>query len=236
MSSTTAAETATISRRFVIFWVLSLVVPGLILMLLRGLLLGNSTSALGYWIAAAAPVPVWLLIGFLQYRLLHPYLRTGLWWLLATFASGILGMFVGGPAMVLMMPLEQVVVLGAESTPEWMFAPYPLLPAAVGGAVATAVLGLSQALSLDHGLRGGFLWLCTSVLSGALAAVGGGIAHLAYARAISTLNPAAVETNAGLQIMIALSVAMVAGTLVYGLLTGLVMRWLIVHGDRRTRS
>jgi hypothetical protein len=230
MSNTAASGPAAISRRFVIFWALSLVVPGLILMVLRGSLLGNPTSALAYLIAALAPVPVWFAIGFLQARLLRPHLRSSLWWLLATFAGGILGMFVGGPAMVLMMPVEEVVVLGAESTPEWMFAPYPLLPAAVGGAVAAAVLGLSQALSLGRGVRGGFLWLCASVLSGALAAVAGGIAHLAYARAISGMNPVAVETNAGLQIVIALSIAMVAGTLVYGLLTGFAMKRMIERG------
>jgi hypothetical protein len=28
---------------------------------------------------------------------------------------------------------------------------------------------------------------------------------------------------------------MAAGLFVYGLLTGFVMKWLIVHGDRRTR-
>ena len=235
MSTTAASGPAAISRRFVIHWILSLVVPGLILMLLRGFPLGNSTSALVYWIAAAAPVPVWLLIGFLQYRLLRAYLRTGLWWLLATFAGGILGMFFGGPVMVLMTPFEEVVVISGTSTPEWMFAPYPLFPAAVGGAVAAAILGLSQSLSLGQGLQRGFLWAGLSAIGGALAAVGGGLAHLAYARSISTLNPATVEANAALHSMIALSIAMAAGTLVYGLLTGLVMRWLIVHGDRRTR-
>jgi hypothetical protein len=223
------------SRRFVVLWMLSLVVPGLILMAARGVLLGYSMSALAYMAAALAPAPVWLLIGFLQYRLLRPYLRTSLWWLLATFAGGILGMFVGGPALVLMIPESEVVVVGSTSTPEWMFAPYPLIPAAFAGAIAAAVLGLSQSLSLGQGFRRGLLWLGASVLSGAVAAVGGGVAHLAYARSISNLNPAAVEANAGLHIIIALTIAMVAGTLVYGLLTAFVMRWLIVHGDGRMR-
>jgi hypothetical protein len=229
------SDTATtIFRRFAVYWALSLVVPGLILMALRAVVLADPASALVYLISALAPAPVWLLIGFLQYRLLRPYLRTGLWWLLATFAGGILGMFVGGPALVLMMPESEVVVLGAASTPEWMFAPYPLFPAAIAGAVAAAVLGLSQALSLGQGFRRGLLWVGASSLSGALAAVGGGLAHWAYARAVSTLNPAAVEANAGLQSMIALTIAMAAGTIVYGLLTGIVMRRLIMRGGRRS--
>jgi hypothetical protein len=236
MNNTAASGPAAISRRFVIFWMLSLVVPGLILMLLRGLLLGNSTSVIAYWIAAAAPAPVWLLIGFLQYRLLRPYLHSSLWWLLATFAGGILGMFVGGPVLELMKPESEIVVLANETTPAWMFAPYPLFPAAVAGAVGAAILGLSQAFSLERGARGGLLWICVSAFSGALGAVVGGVAHLAYAHSISTLNPATVENNLALQVIIALSIAMVAGMLVYGLLTGLVMRWLIVHGERQTPS
>jgi hypothetical protein len=229
MNNRAVAGTAHVPRRFITFWLLSLLIPGLILMVLRGLILGYSTSALGYTVAVFAPAPVWLLIGFLQYRLLRPHLRTGLWWLLATFVGGILGMFVGGPAMVLMMPQGEVLVLSSQSTPEWMFAQFSLLPAAFGGAIATAILGLSQALSLGQGFRRGLLWLCTSVLSGALAAVCGGIAHLAYARTMSELNPAAVEANPAMQTMIALSIAMLAGMTVYGLVTGLVMRWLLVR-------
>lgn len=235
MNNRAIAGTAHIPRRFVAFWVLSLLVPGLILMVLRGSILGYSTSALGYLVAVFAPAPVWLLIAFLQYRLLRPYLRTALWWLLATFVGGILGMFVGGPAMVLMMPQGEVLVLSSQSTPEWMFAQFPLLPAAVAGAIAAAILGLSQALSLGQGFRRGLLWFCLSALGGALAAVSGGVAHLTYARTMSELNPAAVEANTALQIMIALSIAMFVGMIVYGLLTGLVMRWLIMHGERRAR-
>lgn len=235
MNNRAVAGTAHIPRRFVAFWLLSLLIPGLILMVLRGSILGYSTSALGYLVAVFAPAPVWLLIAFLQYRLLRPYLRTGLWWLLATFAGGILGMFVGGPAMVLMMPQGEVLVLSSQSTPEWMFAQFPLLPAAFAGAIAASILGLSQALSLDQGFRRGLLWFCLSALGGAFAATGGGIAHLAYARTMSSLNPAAVDANTALHIIIALAVAMAAGTLVYGLLTGFVMRWLIVHGDGRMR-
>jgi len=229
MNNTTATRTADIPRRFIVFWLLSLMIPGVILMLLRGSILGYATSALGYLVAVFAPAPVWLLIGFLQYRLLRPYLRTGLWWLLATFVGGILGMFVGGPAMVLMMPQGEVLVLSSQSTPEWMFAQFPLLPAAFGGAIAAAILGLSQALSLGQGFRRGLLWFCTSVLSGALAAVCGGIAHLAYARTMSELNPAAVEGNPAMQTIIALSIAMAVGMIVYGLLTGLIMRWILVR-------
>jgi hypothetical protein len=132
-----------------------------------------------------APAPVWLLIAFLQYRLLRPYLRTAFWWLLATFAGGILGMFVGGPAMIMLMPQGEVLVLNSQSTPEWMFAQFPLLPAAFGGAIAAAVLGLSQALSLDAGFRRGLLWFCLSALGGAVAAFIGGLAHWAYAHYMS---------------------------------------------------
>jgi hypothetical protein len=226
-------STTDVPRGFVVSWLLSLVIPGVLLMVLRGSILGYSTSALGYLVAIFAPAPVWFLIAFLQYRLLRPYLRSSLWWLVATFVGGILGMFVGGPAMVLMMPQGEVLVLGSTSTPEWMFAPYPLLPAAFAGAVAAGVLGLTQAPSLGQGLRRGFLWFCLSALSGALAAACGGIAHLAYARAMSELNPAAVEANAAMQIMIALSIAVTVGMIVYGLLTGLVMQWILARRAQR---
>lgn len=233
--SNATARTAATAHRFVVFWMLSLIVPGLALMALRAVVLIDPTSALVYLISALAPAPVWLLIGFLQYRLLRRYVRPSLWWVVATFAGGILGMFVGGAVLVWMMPESEVVVLGAESTPEWMFAPYPLLPAAVAGAAAAAVLGLSQALSLGQGFRGGLLWVAVSVFSGALAALGGGLAHWAYARSISTLNPAAVEASATLHIIIALTIAMAAGTLVYGLLTGFAMKRVVAQTAGQSR-
>jgi len=232
MSDTVAARITTTSRRFVILWTLTLLVPGVILMVSQGAILGSSTSAFGYYAAAFAPAPVWLLIGFLQYRLLRPYLRSSLWWLLATFVGGILGRFVAGPVLVLMMPESEVIVLANETTPAWMFAPYPLLPAAVAGGVGAAILGLSQALSLGQGLRGGLLWLAVSALSGALGAVAGGIAHWAYAHSISALSPATVENNLGLQVIIALTIAMAAGTIVYGLLTGFVLKRMLVRRSR----
>ena len=136
-----------------------------------------------------APVPVWFLIGFLQYRLLQPYRRRSLWWLVATFSGGILGMFVGGPAMIMMMPPSEVIVLSSTTTPEWMFASYPLPPAAVAGALAAAVLGLAQAPSLGQGFRRGLFWILLSALSGAAAAFVGGLAHWAYAHYMSEVIP-----------------------------------------------
>src|SRR5262245_10601400 len=112
--SDTVARTATIRRRFVVLWMLTVVVPGLLLMISRSILLGSGPSAFGYYLAALAPAPVWLLIGFLQFRLLRPDLRSSLWWLLATFTGGILGMFAGGAVLVSMMPESEVVVVSAD--------------------------------------------------------------------------------------------------------------------------
>ena len=151
MSNTAAGTTRTISRRFILLWILSLVIPGLILMALRGLLVADPTWDLGYRLAILVPLPVWFLIGFLQYWLLQPYRRRSLWWLIATFCGGILGMFVGGPAMIWMMPQSEVIVLSSLATPEWMFTPYPLPPAAFAGAVAAGLLGLAQAPSSRPG-------------------------------------------------------------------------------------
>lgn len=229
MANTAAGKTHTVTRRFVLLWVLSLVIPGLILMALRALLLGDPTWDLGYQLAILVPLPVWFLIGFLQYWLLQPYRRRSLWWLIATFCGGILGMFVGGPAMIWMMPQSEVIVLSSLSTPEWMFAPYPLPPAAFAGAVAAGMLGLAQAPSLGQGFRRGLLWIVLSAIGGAAAAFVGGLAHWAYAHYISESYPAAVEANIATHSMIALSIAIAVGLGIYGLLTGLVMRWMINH-------
>jgi hypothetical protein len=229
MANSAAVKTHTVSRRFVIFWILSLVVPGLILMALRGLLVADPTWELGRQFALMAPVPVWFLIGFLQYRLLRPHRRRSLWWLIATFCGGILGMFAGGLAKFWMMPQSEVIVLSSTTTPEWMFAPYPLPPAAFAGAIAAAILGLAQAPSLGQGIRRGLLWILLSALSGAAAAFVGGLAHWAYAHYMSESYPAAVEANISTHTMIALSIAAAAGLVVYGLLTGLVMRWMIAR-------
>lgn len=232
MSNTAAGKTYTLSHRFILLWVLSLVLPGLILMALRGLLVADPTWELGYQLAVLVPLPVWFLISFLQYWLLQPYRRGSLWWLIATFCGGILGMFVGGPAMFWMMPQSEVIVLSSASTPEWMFAPYPLLPAAFAGAIAAAILGLAQALSLGQGFRRGLLWIVLSALSGAIAAFAGGLAHWAYAHAMSEMYPADVAANISAHTIIALSIAAAAGMTIYGLLTGLVMRWLLIRGAR----
>jgi hypothetical protein len=232
---TIAAAGKTVSPRFVAYWILSLAIPGLILMALRGLLLADPTWGLGRQFALMVPVPVWFLIGFMQYWLLRPYRRRSLWWLVATFCGGILGMFVGGPAMIMMMPPSEVILLSSTTTPEWMFAPYPLPPAAGAGAIAAAVLGLAQAPSLGQGFLRGLLWVLLSALGGAAAAFVGGLAHWAYAHYMSESYPAAVEAIISTHSMIALSIATVAGLVVYGLLTGLVMRWMIVQGGKRTR-
>lgn len=227
MSDRTVIKVDAVPGRFVAFWLLSLVIPGLILSAVRALILGYSTSAVGYQMAVLAPAPVWLLAAFWQYRLLRPYMRRSVWWVIATFVGGCLGVPGGGLAMIWMTPHVEVLVLGNESTPEWMFAAYPLLPAAFAGAVAAAILGLSQALSLGQGFRRGVLWFGLSALSGAIAAACGGIAHLAYVRVMIELNPAAVVTGTTMQVIIALSIAMTAGLIVYGLLTGIVMRRLL---------
>lgn len=229
MASTAAIKTIAVSRRFVLFWILSLVIPGLILMALRGLLLADPTWGLGRQFALMAPVPVWILIGFLQYRLLRPYRRRSLWWLIATFTGGILGMFVGGPAMILMMPPSEVILLSTTTTPEWMFASYPLPPAAAAGAIAAAVLGLAQAPSLGQGFGRGLLWILLSALSGAAAAFVGGLAHWAYAQYMSEAYPAAVEGNIATHSIIALSIATAAGLIVYGLFTGITLRRLLAR-------
>jgi hypothetical protein len=233
MSNTAAGKTRTVTRRFVLLWILSLVIPGLILMALRGLLVADPTWDLGYQLAILVPLPVWFLIGFLQYWLLQPYRRRSLWWLIATFCGGILGMFVGGPAMIWMMPQSEVIVLSSLATPEWMFTPYPLPPAAFAGAVAAGLLGLAQAPSLGQGLRRGLLWIIFSALSGAVAAFVGGLAHWAYAHAMSEIYPAAIEANISTHTVIALSIATAAGLVVHGLLTGLAMRWLLIRSGRR---
>jgi hypothetical protein len=235
MADIAAVKTHALSRRFIFFWILSLIIPGLILMALRGLLLADPTWELGRQFALMAPVPVWFLIGFLQYRLLRPYRCRILWWLVATFTGGILGMFVGGPAMIMLMPPSEVIVLNSLSTPEWMFAPYPLLPAAFAGAIAAAVLGLAQSPSLGEGFRRGLLWILLSALGGAAAAFVGGLAHWAYAHAMSESYPAAVEANISTHSMIALSIATAVGLVIYGLLTGLAMSWMINHGGRGAR-
>ncbi len=227
MANAAAVTPQTVSRRFVLFWILSLVIPGLILMALRGLLVGDPTWELGRQLALMAPLPVWFLIGFLQYRLLRPHRRRSLWWLVATFCGGILGMFVGGPAMIMMMPPSEVILLSSTTTPEWMFASYPLPPAAGAGAIAAAVLGSAQAPSLGQGFRRGLIWIVLSAFSGAIAAFVGGLAHWAYAHYMSETYPATVEANISTHTIIALSIATAAGLALYGLLTGLAMRWMI---------
>ena len=99
---------------------------------------------LAYKTALLLPIPSWLLIAYLQFRLLRPYFhRSGLW-LIATFVGGNLGGFAGGLAqlhtmsMLEMYAYDKVLISDYDSVihSDWIFAIAPAASIIAGVLVA----------------------------------------------------------------------------------------------------
>lgn len=245
MSGKAAEPAASISWKFVAFWPLSFVVPSLILTLARIAIFSFvQDDDLAYKIALLLPIASWLLIAYLQFRLLRPHLRRSRLWLIATVVGGNLGGFAGGLAQLQTMSMletyayEKVLISDYDSVihSDWIFAIE--LPASIIAAVLVAAMILSffQSLCLDGSLRSRLLWLLASALGGILAAVLAYGCYWGYFWAMFTIYPLAVVSAGIIPQLITLAVGLICGAVVYGLLTGAILRRLLIRSARRQKE
>lgn len=239
-----AEPNAPISWRFVVFWALSLAVPWLLLAIVRSAIFGFAPEDLAYPAAVLLPILCWLLIAFLQFRLLRSYLRRASLWLIATFVGGNLGSFAGGwvqletMSRLEMYAYSKVLISDYNSVihSDWILAAAPIASIVAGVFVAATLLGFLQSLCLDDPLGARLLWLFASAVSGIVAAAFGYGCYIAYLRIMLEIYPLAVVRADIIPALIAVAVGMIGGTSVYGLLTGAVLRQLLLGGAQRQKE
>ena len=245
MTGEAAEAGASISRRFVAFWPLSFVVPSLIVTVVRIAIFSFvQEDELAYKTALLLSIPSWLLIAYLQFRLLRPYFhRSGLW-LIATVVGGNLGGFAGGLAqlqttsMLEMYANEKVLISDYESVihSDWIFAIAPIASVIAGVLAGAMILSFLQSLCLDGPLGARLLWLFTSALSGIVAAALGYGCYWGYFWSMFTIYPPAVVSAGIIPQLITAAVGLICGTIAYGLLTGAILRRLLLRSTRRQKE
>jgi hypothetical protein len=238
MTGEAAEPGASISWKFVAFWPLSFVVPSLILTFVRIAIFSFvQDDDLAYKAALLLPIPCWLLIAYLQLRLLRPYFRRSGLWLIATFVGGNLGGFAGGLAQLQTMSMleqyayDKVLISDYNSVihSDWIFAIAPTASIVAGVFVGAAILGFLQSLCLDGPLGARLLWILVSALSGIAAAAFGYGCYWGYFWAMFMTYPRAVVSAGMAPQLITVAVGLICGAIVYGLLTGAVLRRLLTR-------
>jgi hypothetical protein len=244
MTGEAAEPSASISWKFVAFWPLSFVVPSLLLTFVRIAIFSFSQDDLAYKAAMLLAIPGWLLIAYLQYRLLRPYSRRSRLWLIATFVGGNLGGFAGGLAQLQTMSMletyanEKVLISDYDSVihSDWIFAIAPTASIVAGVLVAAMILSFFQSLCLGGTLGSRLQWLLASALSGIVAAALGYGCYWGYFWAMFTIYLPAVVGASIVPQLITVAVGLICGTFVYGLLTGAVLRRLLLRSAWRQKA
>jgi len=236
MTGGAAEPSASILWKFIVFWPFSLVVPWILLTAVRAAIFAIGPEEVAYQAAVLLPILSWLLIAYLQFRLLRPHLRRGRLWLIATFVGGNLGGFIGGLAQIWMAPMVEGFVIGGENMPEWLFLYHPAVSIVAAVPIGTALLGFLQSFCLDDTLGRRLLWPFASVVAGFVGALFGYACYFAYGRFMFEFYPEFVFGGGLISIVITISVGTIGGMIVYGLLTGIVLRWLLLRGARRQKE
>jgi len=235
---------ASISWKFVVFWPLSLAVPWLLLTIVRSAIFGFAPEELAYRTAVLLPIPSWLLIAYLQFRLLRPYHQRGRPWLIVTLVGGNLGSFAGGLAQLQTMSMLEMYAYSSVLTSDynsvipsdWTLAIAPTVSIIAGVLVGAALLGFLQSICLDGPLGARLLWLFASAVSGIVAAAFGHGCYMAYVRIMFEIYPVAVVSGGFITALMAVAVGTTGGIIVYGVLTGAVLRWLLLRSARRRKE
>ena len=232
----TAEHGASISLKFVVLWPLSFVVPWLFLTIVQSAIFHFAPEEIAFQAVVLQHILTWLLIGCLQSRLLRGHLRRYRLWLIATLVGGFLGNVLGSYAHAWMAPMVEAFVIVSNGTPEWLFLYYSAISITAGAAIGTALLGFLQSFCLDDSAGGRLLWLFASVVGGCAAAVSGYVCGVGYGKFMFRFFPDLVFPSSVLSIVIAISAGMAGGMIIYGLLTGAVLRRLLIRVAQRRKA
>ncbi len=244
MSGGAAEPGASISWKFVVFWPLSFVVPWLLISILRSASFNLVAEDVAYRIALWLHTLIWLLIAYLQIRLLRDFVRPRFLWLIATFVGGNIGTLAGGwvqfkTVKMLEMHAYESALVGDYNrivSSDLTLAIAPAASIAAGVLAGAALLGVLQSICLDGSLGRRFVWLLASAVIGMAAGLSAYGANLAYGYIMFEIYPRAIITTDTILLFIADSVGRVGGMIIYGLLTGAVLRRLLLRSARRQKE
>jgi hypothetical protein len=192
---------------------------------------------LAFKAALLLPIPIWFLVAYQQFRLIRPYLRRSYLWLFATFVGGNLGVFAGGLTQLqTLAALEYhayqrlaVSDYGTMISSDWIFAVAPALSLTVGCLATATVLGFLQSFCFGKSLSAALRWFPASVVSATVAGLGGYGSYWGYLWSMFKVYPFALPFDAILADLLLSTVGLTAGMIVYGLLTGAVLRGLLIR-------
>jgi len=182
-----------------------------------------------YQVAIALPFIAWLLIAYLQFRLVRYHLRRPRLWQATTIAGGVVGNAVGGVVMLMAQRAVDDAVMGGEEISDWFYAVYPYVQATLMGVANAAILGLAQIACFDETMGERVPWFCASIAAGILGACFGALAsHYALGAMVTARFFDFISTPIMLNLLPLLIAAVVNLTL-YGLLTGICMKKLLTR-------
>ena len=181
-----------------------------------------------YQVAMALPFVAWLLIGFLQFRLLRWHLRRPRLWIVATLAGGVVGNAASGFVFLGLRTAMDNSIVDGEAVSAWADI-FAYAPPVLMAAASAAILGLAQIACFDDTRGEHFPWFCASLVAGIL---GGGLGALVSHYALQGMITARFFDFLSTPILLGLVpvlIAAVVNMILYGVLTGLCMRWLLIR-------
>jgi hypothetical protein len=182
-------------------------------------------------IAILLPFPVWLLLGLFQFPLLRKRLRHGLVWIAATFLGGAVGHFVGGLSRIRTEPyVEELLLrseLGSGELPAWASDVYSAAPLVLAGVINLAVVAILQSFCFDKGMHGRPVWVLASILAGILSPIFTALLGWNLFDLLMKTGVAETFMRWFPVTLITIPLAPIINFTVYGLITGVAMRWLL---------
>jgi hypothetical protein len=214
---------------FVAQWTLTMALPAVLLAASQLTIATTLPELMMYQVAIALPIIAWLLIAYLQFRLVRHHLRRPRLWQATTIAGGVVGNAVGGVMMLMVQRTVDDAVMSGEEISDWFYAVYPYVQAALMGAANAAILGSAQIACFDETMGERVPWFCASIAAGILGACFGALAsHYALGVMVTARFFDFISTPIMLNLLPLLIAAVVNLTL-YGLLTGLCMKKLLTR-------
>lgn len=228
MSATLKADAAKLPG-FVVRWMLTMAVPALLLAASQLTIATALPEMMMYQVAIVLPILAWLLIAYLQFRLLRHHLRRPRLWLVTTVAGGVVGNVVGGFVMLMLRGAVDDAVMAGEAVPDWIYLVYPYVGSALMGLANAAILALAQIACFDEMMGERLPWFGASIVAGILGAfLGALISRYALDAMLMARFFDFLPTHILLS-LVPLLIAAVVNMILYGLLTGIWMKRLLIR-------
>jgi len=233
MTSTVAVGSMKVPHRFIAFWMLSWMVPVLILSGFRFATASYLLLGWGFAVTGLLTVAAWFLVALLLSRLLRQYLGRYRIWIAATFFGATIGKLMGAFGHVWLRWQTNTFITGNGIPPDWAYEINSTIPIVFDSFISATILGLMQSLCFDEPTRQRLLWFSASSLCGILAAIVSVAIYSPIMRAMIELTSRAILSDGLIAGLTNSSLIMAVNLTIYGLLTGIVMRWFLLRNMRR---